>query len=238
MHNRAWQVLGCLPSDRRVEVKERLLGLLPPSSGEGCEASAEARAKQAARLAALQKLLEEHLDIDALRAVAARAAVPPAPPAPAPPAPAPPAPAPAPAPTRPAAAGDRVCVRYDGADWYVAAVTAATPAPQTLSLRFEDGTTEAGVAFPDGDEVVLLGAGCDAAVPWHARAAPRDLVDATLRERFAGFGVFAGRVVSVEEPAGKTPRATLLWSDGATTTWGLPRVRRILAREAKRPLGA
>jgi cobyrinic acid a,c-diamide synthase len=94
MHNRAWQVLGCLPSDRRVEVKERLLGLLPPSSGEGCEASAEARAKQAARLAALQKLLEEHLDIDALRAVAARAAVPPAPPAPAPPAPAPPAPAP------------------------------------------------------------------------------------------------------------------------------------------------
>jgi cobyrinic acid a,c-diamide synthase len=74
MHNRAWQVLGCLPSDRRVEVKERLLGLLPPSSGEGCEASAEARAKQAARLAALQKLLEEHLDIDALRAVAARAA--------------------------------------------------------------------------------------------------------------------------------------------------------------------
>ena len=47
--NRTWQVLGCLPSDRRVEVKERLLGLLPPSSGEGCEASAKAGAKQEAR---------------------------------------------------------------------------------------------------------------------------------------------------------------------------------------------
>ena len=32
-------VLGCLPSDKRLEVKERLLGLLPPASGNGPTAS-------------------------------------------------------------------------------------------------------------------------------------------------------------------------------------------------------
>ena len=117
----AKQVLGCLPSDRRVVVKERLLGLLPPSSsggagggagsgaggGEGCEEGGGAaagatatdrakqakQAKQAARLAALRTLLEGHVDLAALRAVAARATVPPAP-----------APAPAPAPLKPTAA--------------------------------------------------------------------------------------------------------------------------------------
>ena len=63
MQDHTCQVLGCLPSDRRVEVKERLLGLLPPkgveippSGGERCEASAGAAARQAARMAALLTL--------------------------------------------------------------------------------------------------------------------------------------------------------------------------------------
>lgn len=67
-------VLGALPSDQRLVVKERLLGLLPPHKG--------AVGAVAGRLTALQKLIAEHIDMAALKAIAATAAPPPPPPPP------------------------------------------------------------------------------------------------------------------------------------------------------------
>ena len=69
-------VLGALPSDQRLVVKERLLGLLPPHSG--------ATGVLSPRLGVLERLMNEHVDIVTLRAVAATAAPPPAAPQPPP----------------------------------------------------------------------------------------------------------------------------------------------------------
>ena len=74
-------VLGYLPKDRMLDVPERLLGLLPPAGAD--VGGADARAgKTAARHAALLRLVTEHVDLDALRRLAALAATPPPPPPP------------------------------------------------------------------------------------------------------------------------------------------------------------
>ena len=62
-------VVGCLPTDKKVAIEERLLGLLPPNAPE----------QSAARLAALLQLVTQNIDLDAVRALAASAAPPPPP---------------------------------------------------------------------------------------------------------------------------------------------------------------
>jgi cobyrinic acid a,c-diamide synthase len=64
-------VLGCLPSDKHLAVKERLLGLLPPTA-----AAVRAGSKQTKRRAALERMMREHVDLAALRALAAEASMP------------------------------------------------------------------------------------------------------------------------------------------------------------------
>lgn len=65
-------VLGCLPSDQHLAVKERLLGLLPPSGTTSAAMTPNANA----RLAALHRIITEHVDLTALKALAATAGAP------------------------------------------------------------------------------------------------------------------------------------------------------------------
>ena len=83
-------VLGCLPSDSHLVVKERLLGLLPPRTAPAHPAAGQPNQRQSeavrgnrrqseaaagqpkdARLATLRRLLLEHADLAALRSIAA-----------------------------------------------------------------------------------------------------------------------------------------------------------------------
>ncbi|CAE8687978.1 unnamed protein product [Polarella glacialis] len=76
-------VLGCLPSDKRVETPERLLGLLPPPSSSSSSSFPSGTTKNA-RLAALHTLMTEHVDLTTLQALAATATTPPLAPPPLP----------------------------------------------------------------------------------------------------------------------------------------------------------
>ena len=59
------KVVACLPSRKSIKIEERLLGLLPPSSSSSKD--------ERARLAALQDLFEEQVDLEAVRSLAFRA---------------------------------------------------------------------------------------------------------------------------------------------------------------------
>lgn len=63
-------VLGYLPPDRRVAVCERTLGLVPPAAG-GASGESEGDSAGGGRLEALERLFDEHVDIAALREIAA-----------------------------------------------------------------------------------------------------------------------------------------------------------------------
>ena len=63
-------VLGCLPKDKMLDVPERLLGLLPPAAA-GAAATRAGSGKTSARLSALLRLVKEHVDLEALRRLAA-----------------------------------------------------------------------------------------------------------------------------------------------------------------------
>ena len=88
-------VLGCLPSDKQLHVPERLLGLLPPPPTVGTSSTTDNGAASG-RFAALRRLVSDHVDLAALRAMASTAVV--ATPIAVPPASAPPATPPAPLP--------------------------------------------------------------------------------------------------------------------------------------------
>jgi cobyrinic acid a,c-diamide synthase len=69
-------VLGCLPSDKRLAVKERLLGLLPPPPPSAAAVALGQPPPPPPRLIALEQIMREHLDLGMLRSVAAEAAPP------------------------------------------------------------------------------------------------------------------------------------------------------------------
>ena len=101
-------------------------------------------------------------------------------------------------------------------------------------MRFEDGSREERLRFPD-DGVVLLGAGGDGTVPWYARARAEDLVGATFLEKWAGCGVFEGTVAGVEDADAPKPKVAVDWDDGMRTSMPLAKLRKILRREALKP---
>ena len=73
----ALTVLGCVPSERRLAIKERLLGLLPPSAAPSSVHDDARVGKSGERLVALERLITEHIDLAAVKTLAATATTPP-----------------------------------------------------------------------------------------------------------------------------------------------------------------
>ena len=68
-------VLGCLASDKRLAVPEKLLGLLPPPPAH--PDATDGTGLHAARLAALHRLMRDHVDLEQLRRLSVLSSTPP-----------------------------------------------------------------------------------------------------------------------------------------------------------------